>query len=181
MATGSTQRRGLVWVVLIGAAVITVDQATKWWAQQTLAGQPPVEVIGTFLRLTFTRNPGGAFSIGTQYTWLFTIVASCVALAILYYSRKVTSALWLVALGILLGGALGNFVDRLTQPPAFGQGHVVDWIALPNYPVFNVADMAVVTAAISIVALSLFGVDPTPRMPEPTEPADGVQPVSPGP
>lgn len=180
MATGDKQRPGLVWVVLIAAAVIALDQATKWWAQQALAGQPPVEVIGTFLRLTFVRNPGGAFSIGTQYTWLFTIVACTVAVAILFYSRKVTSKRWLVALGVLLGGALGNFVDRLTQPPGFGQGHVVDWIALPNYPVFNVADMAVVTAAVSIVALSLFGVEPAPSAPDTTEPADGAQPVSPG-
>lgn len=179
MATGSTQRRGLVWVVVVAVAVIALDQATKWWAQQALAGKPPVEVVGTWLQFTFVRNPGAAFSIGTQFTWLFTLVAILVSVAILYYSRRVTNTWWLVALGVLLGGALGNFVDRLTQPPGFARGHVVDWIALPNYPVFNVADMAVVTAAIGIVVLSVFGVQPSRRDPEP-QPVDGTHPVSPG-
>jgi signal peptidase II len=155
-----TGRRGLPWVLIIAAGVIALDQVSKWWAEQSLAGRPPVQLLGEWLQLTFVRNPGGAFSIATQYTWVFTIVAVSVAVAIVIYSRGVRSAWWLLALGVLLGGAIGNLVDRLVQPPGLGRGHVVDWIELPNWPVFNVADMAVVGGAITVVVLSLLGVDP---------------------
>lgn len=148
-------------VLLIGVAVVIVDQLTKWAAEQSLAGRPPVEVVGEYLRLTFVRNPGGAFSIGTQYTWLFSLVAVAVAVGILWYSRRVTSGWWLTALGVLLGGAVGNLVDRFVQPPGPGMGHVVDFLQLPHWPVFNVADMAVVGGAGAIAVLSLLGVDPS--------------------
>lgn len=163
---GAAGRRGLLWVVSIALGVIALDQLTKWWAEQALANRLPVEIIGEWLQLTFVRNPGGAFSIGTQYTWLFTIVAMTVAVTILLYSRGVRSAWWLTALGVLLGGALGNLVDRLVQPPGIGRGHVVDWIQLPYWPVFNVADMAVVGGAVTVVVLSLLGVDPKGEAPQ---------------
>lgn len=168
MVTRAVQKsaNGLVWVLIIGASVLAVDQLTKWLAVSHLQGQPPVEVVGDWLQLTFVRNPGAAFSIGTQYTWIFAIAASVVAIGIVVFSRKVTSSLWLVAMGMLLGGAVGNLVDRITQPPGVGQGHVVDWLELPNWPVFNVADMAVVGGAILMVVLSLVGVEPNPA-PEP--------------
>lgn len=142
---------------------MAIDQCTKWWAEQNLAGRPAVEVVGEFLQFTFVRNPGGAFSLGTQYTWVFSIVAVLVSLGILWYSRRVTSGWWLLALGTLLGGAVGNLVDRVIQPPGPGVGHVVDFLQLPNWPVFNVADMAVVGGAATIVILSLLGVEPSAR------------------
>jgi len=150
-------------VAAIAVVVVAIDQLTKWWAEQALAGKPAVEVYGDILRLTFIRNPGGAFSIGTGQTWLFTAVAVVVAIVIVWYSRRVTSVWWAGALGVLLGGALGNLVDRIIQPPGLGQGHVVDFIWLPYWPVFNVADMAVVSGAITVVVLSLMGVEPTGR------------------
>lgn len=148
-------------VVAIAVVVVGIDQWTKWWAEQSLSGRPPVQVVGDVLQFTFVRNPGGAFSLGTQYTWVFSIVAVAVAIAILWYSRRVTSGWWLLALGVLLGGAVGNLVDRVIQPPGPGVGHVVDFLQLPNWPVFNVADMAVVGGAATIVILSLLGVEPT--------------------
>jgi signal peptidase II len=151
-------------VIVIAVSVIALDQASKWWAANTLDGEPPVKIIGRWLQLNFARNPGGAFSIGTNYTWLFTLVALSVVVAIVYFARRVTSVWWLVALGVLLGGAMGNLVDRMAQPPGVGVGHVVDFIQLPNFPVFNVADMAVVGSAIAIVTLSVLGVDPTRPM-----------------
>lgn len=154
------RRRGPLVVLLIALGVVAIDQVTKWWAEQTLAGQPPVQVVGELLQFTFVRNPGGAFSLGTEYTWLFSIVATGVAIAIVWYSRRVTSGWWLTALGVLLGGAVGNLVDRVIQPPGPGVGHVVDFLQLPNWPVFNVADMAVVGGAIAIVTLSVLGVEP---------------------
>ena len=153
--------KGLPWVLAIGLLVIVIDQLTKWLAIVYLEDQDPVEVFGELLQLTFVRNPGAAFSIGTEYTWLFSIAATAVAIGILIFSRRVTSKLWLVALGGLFGGAVGNLIDRVFQPPGGFQGHVVDFLELPNWPVFNVADMAVVGSAIFMVALSLFGVDPT--------------------
>lgn len=98
--------------------------------------------------------------MGTEHTWVFSIVAVLVTCAILWYSRRVTSGWWLLALGVLLGGAVGNLVDRFLQPPGPGVGHVVDFLQLPNWPVFNVADMAVVGGAATIVILSLLGVEP---------------------
>ena len=165
---------GLVWVTVIGLVVLAVDQLTKWLAVTHLEGQPPVEVVGDWLQMTFVRNPGAAFSIGTQYTWIFALAASAVAIGIVVFSRKVTSILWLIAMGMLLGGAVGNLVDRITQPPGGGQGHVVDWIELPNWPVFNVADMAVVGGAIFMVVLSLAGVEPIPT-PEPDPKPEPVE------
>lgn len=154
----------------VGILVVGLDQFTKWLAIQNLEGQPSTEVLGEFLRLSFARNPGAAFSIGTGQTWLFTLIALCVAIAIMVFATRVTSVLWLIALGMMLGGALGNLIDRVAQPPGAGSGQVVDFIQLPNWPVFNVADMCVVIAACGLVALTVFGVpavQPTSD-PEPT-------------
>lgn len=169
--------RGTLLVSVIAVVVVAIDQLTKWWAEQALSGRPPVEVYGDILRLTFIRNPGGAFSIGTGQTWLFTIVAVAVAGVIVWYSRRITSLRWAVALGVLLGGAVGNLVDRIIQPPGAGQGHVVDFIWLPYWPVFNVADMAVVCGAIAVVVLSLMGVEPTAREPDPDQPHRQPEPA----
>ena len=147
-------------VLAIGTGVVIVDQATKWWAEQSLAGRPPVQVVGELLQFTFVRNPGGAFSIGTDRTWLFSIIAIAVAVAIVWYAGRVTSGWWRTALGVLLGGAVGNLIDRFIQPPGPGMGHVVDFLQLPNWPVFNVADMAVVGGAGAIIVLSVLGVEP---------------------
>lgn len=162
--------RGTAIVLGIGVVVLAIDQWAKWWAEHALAGKPPTQVLGEFLQFTFVRNPGGAFSIGTQYTWLFSVVATCVAITILFYARRVTSTWWLLALGLLVGGAVGNLVDRVIQPPGPGVGHVVDFLQLPNWPVFNVADMAVVGGASAIVILSLMGVEPA--VPASSDPAD---------
>jgi signal peptidase II len=153
--------KGLLWVLTIGLFVIAIDQVTKWLAVVFLENQDPVEVFGDLLQLTFVRNSGAAFSIGTEYTLLFSIAATGVTIGILVFSRRVTSRFWLVALGGLFGGAVGNLIDRVFQPPGGFQGHVVDFLELPNWPVFNVADMAVVGSAIFMVSLSVFGVEPT--------------------
>jgi signal peptidase II len=92
-------------------------------------------------------------------TWVFTVIAAVVAVVILRSSRRLGSMWWAVALGGLLGGALGNLIDRLTREPGFGRGYVVDWIQLPHFAVFNLADSAIVCSAILMVALSLFGVE----------------------
>lgn len=122
-------------------------------------GEGPINVIGTFVRFTYTENTGAAFSLGTGYTWIFSIIAIVVAVVIIRTSRQLGSIGWAVAFGGLLGGLLGNLLDRITRPPSPGMGSVVDFIAFPNFPVFNVADMAIVGSAALMVFLSIRGIE----------------------
>ena len=122
-------------------------------------GEGPINVIGTFVRFTYTENTGAAFSLGTGFTWIFSIIAIVVAVIIIRTSRQLGSIAWAVAFGGLLGGRLGNLLDRITRPPSPGMGSVVDFIAFPNFPVFNVADMAIVGSAALMVLLSIRGIE----------------------
>ena len=149
-------RRQLLVTALI---VILLDLATKIWAVARLENQSEIKVIGEFLKFSFVRNPGAAFSFGTSVTWVFTLIAIAVSIAILLVSKSVTNRSWAIALGGLLGGALGNLIDRIFRSPDVFQGHVVDFISVPNYPMFNIADSAVVLSAIAMVVLSFRGVD----------------------
>lgn len=148
----------LVVVLGVAALVVLLDQLSKAWAVATLMGQPSVEVLGTLLQFTFVRNTGAAFGIGTGMTWLFSLIAVAVVIVIIRTSRTLDSWPWALALGGLLGGALGNLIDRLTREPGLGRGYVVDFIQIPMWPVFNVADIAITCSAITMIALSLFGV-----------------------
>lgn len=153
-------RPALIWVTVgVAAVVVLIDQVTKAWAESTLAGKPPIEVVGTWLRLVYVQNTGAAFSLGTGFTFIFTGIAIVVAVVIVRTARRLGSVGWAVALGGLLGGAVGNLIDRLTRAPGVGRGYVVDFIQLPHWPVFNVADMAIVGSAILMVVLAMRGVD----------------------
>ena len=153
-------RRHLVAVTFsVATVVVVLDQVTKYLAVKYLEGQPPVEILGSWLRLDFLRNPGAAFSMGTGYTFVFTAIAAAVVVFIVRKSRDLGSLAWAIALGGLLGGALGNLLDRVFRPPAFFQGHVVDFISVQHFAVFNLADSAIVCSAVLMVALALFGVE----------------------
>ena len=149
-------RRQLLLTALI---VILLDLATKVWAVARLENQGEIKVFGEFLKFSFVRNPGAAFSFGTSVTWVFTLIAIAVSIAILLISRNVTNKSWAIALGGLLGGAVGNLIDRIFRSPEVFQGHVVDFISVPNYPMFNISDSAVVISAIAMVILSFRGVE----------------------
>ena len=156
---------GRVLAVLGGTAagVVIIDQVTKAWAVASMApriaaGEGPIYLVGPLLRLTYTENSGAAFGFGTGYTWVFTIVAVVVGIVIIRFARTITSTAWALALGGLLGGLLGNLIDRLTRPPSPGMGSVVDFIGLPNFPIFNVADMSITFSAIAMVILAWKGV-----------------------
>jgi signal peptidase II len=110
------------------------------------------------LTLRLTRNAGAAFSIGVGMTIVFTAVAVIVILAILRTARRLYSLPWAIALGGLLGGALGNLTDRIFRSPGVFRGHVVDFIELPNWPVFNLADSAIVGAGILMFVLAARGI-----------------------
>ncbi|WP_307086660.1 signal peptidase II [Arthrobacter agilis] len=145
-------------MLLCTLVAYTLDQLTKWWVVATMTEGQVTPVLPPLLHWRFIRNPGAAFSIGTDYTWVFTIVMVVVAVAIVLQVRKVASWGWAVALGLVLGGALGNLTDRLLREPSFGQGHVVDFIALPNFAIFNIADSAVVSGVVLICILTLRGI-----------------------
>ena len=154
--TGARPRR-FVLLLLVALTAILVDLATTQWVLSTFSEGESVDVIGSFLQFTLVFNTGAAFSLGTGYTWVFTIIASCVVLAIAYIGRRVRSVWWGVTLGLMMGGAAGNLVDRFFRDPAPFHGAVVDFIRLPNYPVFNIADSCVVVGAILVVVLTFKG------------------------
>ena len=158
-----SRRRVLGALFATAAGVVVVDQLTKVWAvavmQPRIAdGEGPIYLLGPLLRLTYTENSGAAFGLGAGYTWVFTIVAVVVGIVIVRFSRTITSMPWAIALGGLLGGLLGNLFDRLTRPPSPGMGTVVDFIGLPNFPIFNVADMSITFSAIAMIYLAWRGV-----------------------
>lgn len=152
-------RRRRLFGVLAGIAILTyaADQAAKAWAVSALTGQPPHDLLGSLVRLNLIRNAGAAFSLGTGSTWLLTLIAVIVLVVIIRTSRRLGSTGWAWALGLLLGGALGNLTDRLLRAPGFGQGHVVDFL---DYGLFigNVADIAIVAAAVLIGILAVAGI-----------------------
>jgi signal peptidase II len=161
--------RGLLWVLVTAVVVIAVDQLTKFWAQQVLlprleAGQGPIEILGSWLRLTYAENTGAAFSMGTGLTWIFTLIACVVVVIIIKVASKLTNIWWALALGGLLGGAMGNLTDRIFRAPGVGRGFVVDFIQLPYWPIFNIADSAVVISAIGMVFLAWRGVPLTAQV-----------------
>ncbi|MCC3264509.1 signal peptidase II [Arthrobacter gengyunqii] len=135
-----------------------IDQLTKWWVESTMTLGQVTDVLPPLLRWHYILNPGAAFSIGTDYTWVFTIIMAGVCGFLVYLMLKVRSVSWAVALGLVLGGAAGNLTDRLFREPSFGQGHVVDFIALPNFAIFNIADTCVVSGVILVCLLTLRGV-----------------------
>jgi signal peptidase II len=146
--------------LLIGVAVfvIAADVISKAIVVAKMADHAPIRLLGGLLTLTLTRNGGAAFSIGTSMTIVFTAIALGVIVYILRTARNLRSIGWAIALGLLLGGATGNLLDRIFRAPAAFQGHVVDWIELPHWPVFNLADSAICCAGVLVVLLALRGV-----------------------
>ncbi|GAB4085115.1 signal peptidase II [Myceligenerans cantabricum] len=155
----SGSRALVAWTGVLAAVVLVADQLTKWWAESSLTeGGEPVQVIGELLQLRLVYNPGAALSIATGMTWVLTIIVVVVVIAILRLMRRIGSRGWAVSLGLLLGGAVGNLVDRLVRDPGFARGHVVDFIDYAGFFVGNVADIAIVVAAVWIAVLSLLGI-----------------------
>jgi len=156
--TPARRRRLLVTLVTITVVVLLVDQLSKVWALSALEGEGRRELLGSLLGFELVRNPGAALSIATGMTWLLTLVAIAVVVVVVRAARRIGSMLWAVALGLLLGGALGNLGDRLFRAPGVARGHVVDFIAYGNWFVGNVADIAIVVAAVLVVLLAVLGI-----------------------
>jgi signal peptidase II len=168
---GEPARRRVGVLVTVAVLALAMDLVSKIAVVAELADRPPVRLFGGLLTLRVTRNSGAAFSIATGLTLVLTLIAIGVIVAILRTARRLRSLPWAIALGLLLGGAAGNLVDRLFRAPAPLEGHVVDWIEIPHWPVFNLADSAIVCGGVLAVILASRGLqlDGTRTGPEPAE------------
>lgn len=146
---------------IVAALIWGLDLATKFWAVNNLSQLNQIKVFGSFFQLTLIRNPGAAFSVATGATIFLTFISLAAVATIIIYSPKITSLGWATALGLVLGGVLGNLTDRLFRSPGFLKGEVIDWLEIRNWPVFNLADSAIVVAAAIAIILSIRNVGPT--------------------
>ncbi|WP_189930274.1 signal peptidase II [Streptomyces sulfonofaciens] len=144
----------------VAALVYLLDLVSKLIVVAKLEHHEPIDLIGDWLRLEAIRNPGAAFGMGGAFTVIFTVIAAAVIFVIVRLARKLYSLPWAIALGMLLGGAIGNLTDRLFRSPGVFEGAVVDFIAPKHFAVFNLADSAIVCGGILIVLLSFRGLDP---------------------
>ena len=135
------------------------DFATKQWAISALEVEPK-KILGSLLQLTLVKNSGAAFGFATGLTLVYSLFSLAVVLTIIYFARAISSHGWQLTAGLLLGGVMGNLADRAFREPAFFRGHVIDWIELPHWPVFNLADCAIVIAAGVAFVLSVKNVPP---------------------
>jgi signal peptidase II len=143
---------------LVAVTAYAVDLVTKVLAVRHLTAGDPVDVVGSLLRLDLVRNPGAAFSTGTSYTVLLSVIALIAAAVVIRFGRRLGDRTWAIALGLLLAGVCGNLTDRIFREPGFLRGHVVDFMELPHWPVFNVADMLIDAAVILIIVQTWRGI-----------------------
>ncbi len=176
------QRRNLHCIVLfaaVAATVLALDAVSKALVVAHLHPGRHVRILGGAIYLDIARNSGAAFSLGTGFTAILSIIALVVVVVIVRTASRMRSTGWAVALGLILGGALGNLGDRVFRAPGLFRGYVVDWISLfgpdaAHWPIFNVADSAIVCGAVLAAVLSLFGV-PFESRRRPAAEADGAE------
>ena len=146
-----------IWLTAV--TIWLFDFVTKTWALSNFSSDPQ-PVIGTFLQFTLLKNSGAAFSFASGFTFIFSLLAIAVVATIIRFAGRITSRGWLTCAGLLLGGVLGNLTDRAFREPGFFLGHVIDWIQIPNWPIFNVADIAISTAALLAFIQTMRNVPP---------------------
>lgn len=152
------RRRKLLLFAAVAAAGYAADLGTKELALAKLDWATPVQVFGEYFGFFLTSNSGAAFSLGTSYTLVLSLIAIFAAIATLWVARRLGSAAWAVGLGFLLAGILGNLTDRIFREPSVLRGHVIDFLRFPNFPIFNVADICINIAAALIIIQALRGV-----------------------
>ncbi len=144
-------------MLALAVAVIAADQGTKQWALSHLADHPAAVLPGGWIELRLISNPGAAFSFGSGSTWVFTLFATAVVLIVPWFATRVRSRGQAIALGLLLGGAAANLLDRLFRAPGPGAGRVVDFIDYHGWFIGNVADIAIVASAGLLIIRGLSG------------------------
>lgn len=154
-----------LWLLASALVLIALDQFIKNLLIASLQPGQPVELIGSIVRLNLAFNDSAAFSIGFGATWIFTIISSLAALALIWFSFKIETFGWSIMAGVMLGGVCGNLIDRLIRDPGFAVGHVVDYIQIPfNFPIFNIADIAIFTVC-SLTVIRILRGDEIGRKP----------------
>ncbi|MGU3409231.1 signal peptidase II [Microbacterium sp. M1A1_1b] len=153
--------RAIAALAFAAVVVVAFDQIVKALVVANLPYGQVVPVLGGALQFLYVRNPGAAFSFAVNMTWVFSIVSAAVVVAIIVFARRIRSMWWAIVLGMLLGGALGNLLDRLFREPGFGRGHVVDFISTPWMmpAIYNVADSFICISMVVFVLLVVFGVN----------------------
>ncbi|MFF7631776.1 signal peptidase II [Kitasatospora sp. NPDC008050] len=159
-ARAAVRRRRLVLLFSVALLAYLIDLSSKLLVVARLEGHDPIQVIGDVVTFQVIRNAGAAFGMGQTMTVVFTLIAAAVIVVIWRISRRLYSLPWAIALGLLLGGALGNLTDRLFRSPGVLRGHVVDFISVQHFAVFNLADSAIVCGGILVVLLSFRGSNP---------------------
>ncbi|WP_433263697.1 signal peptidase II [Actinosynnema sp. CS-041913] len=154
-------KRRVALLAVIAPVVLALDLVTKIVAVATLEGEEPVELFGGLVYLSFLRNSGAAFGLASGWTVILALVACGVVGFILWIARKLRSVGWAIGLGLVLGGALGNLVDRLFRGPGPLRGHVVDFISVVEpygafFPAFNIADSAICVGGGVIVLMAIL-------------------------
>lgn len=138
----------------IGVGVSVLDQVTKWWAVNTLSLRERVPILGDLLGLQLVHNPGAAFSLGTDATWIFTIISAVAVGVAIWFTLRVRTMSWAIVIGCLGGAAVSHLGDRLLRPPSFGQGHIVDFIAYGDWFIGNIADIFIVGGVVAVLLLA---------------------------
>ena len=150
-------KRGLLAATVL--AVAAIDQVSKIVAVDALEGKAPVDLLGEWFQLTLLRNPGAAFSMGTGSTWLFTTIQIVFIVAVAVGSKWLRTPWPTISAGLIAGGAAGNLIDRLFRDPSFYFGHVVDFLSVRGFAVFNLADSAITVGVIMLAAWIMFSPD----------------------
>ena len=150
-------KRGLLAATVL--AVAAIDQVSKIVAVDALEGKAPVDLLGEWFQLTLLRNPGAAFSMGTGSTWLFTTIQIVFIVAVAVGSKWLRTPWPTISAGLIAGGAAGNLLDRLFRDPSFYFGHVVDFLSVRGFAVFNLADSAITVGVIMLAAWIMFSPD----------------------
>lgn len=156
-----SQRTVTAWVFAQAGFWIVLDQATKWWAESSLELREYHPLVGDLFGFRLIYNPGAAFGIAADFTWILTIIAAGAVVGLTWYSFKVNHWLWAIGIGALLGGAISHLGDRLFREPGFAIGHIVDFLDYAGFFVGNVADIALVGGA-AVLILASFIVAPNP-------------------
>ncbi|MER5639683.1 signal peptidase II [Kitasatospora sp. NPDC002227] len=164
MSSAPVKRRRVGVLVVIALLAYLIDLGSKLLVVARLEGRQPIEVAGDIVTLQVIRNAGAAFGMGQAMTIVFTMIAAAVIVVIWRIARRLYSLPWAIALGLLLGGAFGNLTDRLFRAPGVFRGHVVDFISVQHFAVFNLADSAIVCGGILVVLLSFRGSNPDGSM-----------------
>lgn len=148
----------LGWFFGLAVLVVAADQASKAIAIANLDPNSFYPFIGDLVRFYLVYNDSAAFSLSLGATAIFTVISTLATAALVFFAFRIETKSWAIMAGVVLGGVVGNLIDRLFRAPGFGSGHVVDFLSIPfNFPIFNVADMAISITAVFVVIRVMRG------------------------